>query len=224
MPGKVALLVVLLAGCSSASSTPAAQPSETADSGGPGRSENDASSSSSLPTTGSDSGGPGRSENDASSSSSPMPGSDSGGSGTDASESADGVACLPAGTVCTSTPNACCSGVCSEPTTTSGQAVCAAPCSSGSDCASGCCAPVTGATGTYCSPIGFCPNLCMQAGSACQADTDCCRGETCVTTNGGSCAANCTANTDCMSGCCAPLNNSSVSVCSAPQFCGQPGH
>jgi hypothetical protein len=40
-----------------------------------------------------------------------------------------------------------------------------------------------------------------------------------VTTNGGSCAANCTKNSDCASNCCAPLSNESVSVCSAPQFC-----
>ena len=48
---------------------------------------------------------------------------------------------------------------------------------------------------------------CVAAGSAC------CAGSTCVTANGGTCAANCTSNSQCSSGCCVPLSNSSQMVC-----------
>ena len=152
---------------------------------------------------------------------SPSPAPTGGGSssGGSSGSSSGGTSCLAAGTECTSTPNACCSGMCDAPETTTGQAFCAASCSSASECQSGCCAPVQGSSQMACSPIGFCANTCHGASGACTANTDCCLNYECVATNGGTCAAICTSNSQCQSGCCAPLSNASVSVCSAPQFC-----
>jgi hypothetical protein len=128
-------------------------------------------------------------------------------------------ACLAAGVVCTSTPNSCCSGICSAPLTGSEQSVCAAPCTIDAQCASGCCAPEINTGMLACAPRGFCLATCAGPSAACTTSLDCCANETCVTTNGGSCASLCTVNADCLSGCCAPLSNASVSVCSAFQFC-----
>jgi hypothetical protein len=128
-------------------------------------------------------------------------------------------ACLAVGVVCTSTPNSCCSGICSAPVTGTAQFVCAAPCATDAECASGCCAPEVNTGMLACAPRGFCAATCAEPSDACTSPLDCCSGETCVTTNGGSCAALCTVNADCLSGCCAPLGNASVSVCSAYQFC-----
>jgi hypothetical protein len=60
---------------------------------------------------------------------------------------------------------------------------------------------------------------CAPPGAGCNSPGDCCARETCVSLNGGSCAAICTMNSDCTSGCCAPLTNASGHVCAAPQFC-----
>jgi len=144
----------------------------------------------------------------------PVPSDDSG-----ASIDTGGGSCLAAGAECTSTPNACCSGLCDAPTTTTGQAYCAAACTTAADCESGCCAVVANSTVMACSPRGFCANTCSGASGACTANTDCCENFECVGTNGGTCAAICTSDTECESGCCAPLSNASVSVCSAGQFC-----
>ena len=128
--------------------------------------------------------------------------------------------CLPTSTDCTSTPNACCSGICSVPTTIPGaHAFCAARCTAGSQCKSGCCAPEQNTGMMACAPRGFCSNTCSASGAACITPEDCCAGNTCVGTNGGSCAFICTKTTDCTSMCCAPLTNSTLSVCSARQFC-----
>lgn len=63
-------------------------------------------------------------------------------------------------------------------------------------------------------------------GSSCVSNEDCCLGNNedtpqCISISGGgsTCAAECVNNSDCESGCCGPLDNSSVSVCVASQFC-----
>jgi len=140
-----------------------------------------------------------------------------GGSGS-ASSSSGGGSCLAVGIDCTNARDACCSGLCDQPTTTTGPAVCAAPCTTGADCNSGCCASLQNTAQMACSPIGFCANTCHSGGGACAASTDCCLNYECVTTNGGTCAATCTSDSQCQSGCCAPLSTGG-SVCSAVQFC-----
>jgi hypothetical protein len=132
-------------------------------------------------------------------------------------------ACLSAGVDCTSAPDACCSGICSPLTgsalLTGQQAVCADPCSTGPGCVSGCCVPDVTSGMLACAPRGSCPATCIPAGSACTSPADCCGRETCISLNGGICAALCTFDTDCPSGCCVPLDNASGSVCVARQFC-----
>lgn len=139
---------------------------------------------------------------------------------TTAKDSAtEGSSCLVTGADCTSTPNACCSGNCSVPAMAGEHSFCATPCASGSDCASGCCAAEANTGMLVCEPRGFCAATCAMSGAECLTTEDCCANNECVTTNGGSCAAICTTNAQCASNCCAPLSNSSVSVCSATQFC-----
>jgi hypothetical protein len=129
-------------------------------------------------------------------------------------------ACLSDGTVCTSAPNACCSGVCvndvNDPTQ---QAICSAVCTADAQCESGCCATLTNSTVKACGAREFCPETCAGAGVACSTNSDCCLNETCVTPS-YTCAANCTTGSQCQSGCCAALTNTSATgVCSDPIYC-----
>lgn len=136
--------------------------------------------------------------------------------------------CLAVGVNCTSTPNACCSGVCANDVSDPSQpAHCAQECTAASQCASGCCATLAGSNKSACGPRGFCPDTCVKAGGSCSVDTDCCLGAggdqpACISANGGgsTCADKCVLNTDCVSRCCVPVKNAQFSVCSAPQFCG----
>jgi hypothetical protein len=143
-------------------------------------------------------------------------------------DAATGPTCLANGTVCTSTPAACCSGICSaDLSNPSNPDVCAAACTTDADCESGCCAPLANQpTVMSCAPRGFCSSTCAAIGSSCTAATDCCLAAggdepLCVGENGGAttCAAACTVDTDCVSGCCVPLTNGNASACQAAQFC-----
>jgi hypothetical protein len=129
--------------------------------------------------------------------------------------------CLADSADCTSTPNACCSGVCLENANNpSQQHFCAAVCTIDSQCNSGCCATLTNSSIKACDARGFCPETCAVAGVACTGQGDCCANETCVTPS-NTCAANCTRGAQCASGCCAALSNTSATgVCSDPIYCG----
>lgn len=65
---------------------------------------------------------------------------------------------------------------------------------------------------------------CRDAGAECSETASCCEGSTCIVTPESStlCAANCIAGSECQSGCCAPLRNGIVSVCSPPDYCATP--
>jgi hypothetical protein len=75
------------------------------------------------------------------------------------------------------------------------------------------------ATGCFPQSGGFVPSplspvgSCSGAGATCAGSAVCCLGFTCVTTNGGSCAASCTQDSQCASGCCTQLSNAAESVC-----------
>src|SRR3569623_1309684 len=62
---------------------------------------------------------------------------------------------------------------------------------------------------------------CMMAGTYCPDPNSCCSDSTCVLYSGGiqACAFNCTTGSECASGCCAPLSNSTTKVCSQPSLC-----
>lgn len=64
------------------------------------------------------------------------------------------------------------------------------------------------------------PAMCQQAGASC-ASAACCGGSTCAgfeDLGGDFCAADCTRNRECQSGCCAPLEGGG-SVCAPASYC-----
>ncbi len=138
--------------------------------------------------------------------------------GTDA-----GSSCLMAGADCSSAPNGCCNGaVCISDTRMPDVGHCAVTCLSNTQCASGCCATLASGTAKVCSPPQFCSVACTMAGGFCANGEMCCPGSICVasTVDGTRCADTCIASTQCVSGCCAPLDNQpSTNVCSPATFC-----
>jgi hypothetical protein len=155
------------------------------------------------------------------------------GSATGAAGSANGTAgsasgtgggsavCIQPGSACV---NSCCTGaICVTDGTTS---VCAAQCTAGTDCSSGCCASLQDGR-HVCSPPDRCQAAptCLQPGATCVSK--CCAGALCVTDGTTSlCAAICAVGTDCNSGCCAPLQDGShvcapASQCQPPDPCAQ---
>jgi len=80
--------------------------------------------------------------------------------------------------------------------------------------------PATGgSSGT--GGAGGSPVACMMAGTACPDLNSCCSDSTCVLYSNGvqGCAFNCTSGSECASGCCAPLSNSTTKVCSQAALC-----
>lgn len=65
---------------------------------------------------------------------------------------------------------------------------------------------------------------CTEVGKVCSSANTCCSDALCVGVEGeeSRCADQCTLDSQCVSGCCAPLSNSSARVCSDPSFCGMP--
>ncbi len=98
-------------------------------------------------------------------------------------------------------------------------AICAITCTSGSQCASGCCASLEGG-GSVCAPSNYCEASCRATGSSCTTNGACCGfasgNALCV---GGVCAATCSYGSDCKSGCCATLT-SGKHACGPASLCG----
>jgi len=120
----------------------------------------------------------------------------------------------PGGLVCDSVRGSC------TPTCTP---TCAGRNCGPNNCGTGSCG--TCLSGQACSPSGTCVSACFaRVGDACTADADCCadRGVTtrCVrlTGVGTVCTAACANNSDCVSGCCAPLNDG-TRACNVALFC-----
>jgi hypothetical protein len=68
---------------------------------------------------------------------------------------------------------------------------------------------------------------CVEPGNIC-VGPECCEGSICVSDGSSSvCAAECTSNSQCNSGCCAPVSGTDKSVCSPAEYCmgtgGAPG-
>lgn len=130
-----------------------------------------------------------------------------------------GPQCLSAGADCLDDPSRCCDNT---TCVRYGQvAICSAICTHDIECATKCCAPVTNTTVSACGKPEYC-GLCIGAGADCLSDVNgCCPGSTCAVDGLGNayCADTCTKNSACMSGCCAPLSNSSVKICSALKYC-----
>jgi hypothetical protein len=107
--------------------------------------------------------------------------------------------------------------------------VCTAACASASDCVSGCCVSLTDGTRACNIPLFCASNAACRApvGGACARDADCCRetaglrNPTACTCFGSdcSCAALCSQNSDCSSGCCARRDDG-VRICARASACG----
>ncbi len=106
---------------------------------------------------------------------------------------------------------------------------CAAACTDSTDkttCVSTCCAPLA-VSGFACAPVALCNGSCFQAGEPCSVNSDCCNflaGDGyCV---GGYCADECSpdsiqngVSSECVSGCCAPLEGTSDYACAPEYIC-----
>jgi hypothetical protein len=131
------------------------------------------------------------------------------------------VACSAAGTSCRDSAEACCNGTtCVFDVADPAASVCADTCLGNDQCASGCCAVLIEGTQAVCAPAKYCITACAAPGRSC-ATQDCCANAVCVnsTVTGISCAARCAAHSQCVSGCCAPLDNTGELVCSPSTFC-----
>jgi len=130
-------------------------------------------------------------------------------------------ACVPANGDCRANANECCNGaVCVFDANNPSRAICADTCLNDSQCASGCCTILVQGTSAVCAPSRYCAGSCAPPGADCTSQT-CCPNSLCVvsTVTGTTCAARCAINSQCISNCCAPLQNTGDLVCSPPQFC-----
>lgn len=136
--------------------------------------------------------------------------------------------CFPEGSICSGNATACCVGLtCTVDTRSPANGTCSKLCVSGSECYSGCCAPLTDRSASVCAPTQYCGSptpSCLPVGSDCMyAWNSCCGGTACAYDQPSgitaSCAAQCLYNSDCYSGCCAP-SGTGYYVCSDPVFCG----
>jgi hypothetical protein len=103
--------------------------------------------------------------------------------------------------------------------------ICASNCTNDGQCESGCCTALQGGAGAVCAPASYCPApACADSDQSC-VDVACCSGLTCV--NDGTamvtvCAAPCSDDSQCASGCCLPLASGNGAVCSPPSYCAPP--
>ncbi len=114
------------------------------------------------------------------------------------------------GGVCSSNAE-CCPGIACV------QGVCGSSCDRNDECGSGCCYDL--GNRRVCAPYNLCPvvrdaGACPQAGGACFQQGSCCGKESCIQ---NVCASNCTANGDCVSGCCYKLGN--LQQCAPSSLC-----
>lgn len=133
----------------------------------------------------------------------------------------DSGSCLTEGGYCRDTGETCCEGFeCVFDTKDPTKALCAFACKNNGECNSGCCTVLVDGTKSVCAPAKYCAGSCSVAGESCET-TSCCPNTLCVTSTvtGVSCAARCALNSQCASGCCAPLKNTGELVCSPVVFC-----
>lgn len=151
----------------------------------------------------------------------PGTGGTGGGSGA-AGSSGSGGNCAGPGSYCSVNGDCCSAGDHIGPlgqVCISDDSSCHAACSSNSECSSGCCAGVSGSAYGACGAASLCETSCGAPGASCTVTGDCCSsasnapyGETCLSDD-YTCHADCTASSQCNSGCCVKLANVSYGVC-----------
>jgi hypothetical protein len=156
----------------------------------------------------------------------PATGGTLGTGGAPASGGAGGAhQCYPDQTLCTDDTAGCCLGLrcVSEPS--GPNAVCTPTCQTGGDCASGCCSPLANNSANVCLPPQYCPDTCIPEYVSCISAMDaCCAGTMCIyddtSQSTASCSYICTFDGDCLSGCCASLQDGTgLSVCANASYC-----
>lgn len=134
--------------------------------------------------------------------------------------------CLTAGTACDGSGD-CCQGTLCVDDPASGP-VCAAFCTSGSDCSSGCCVGLASRPESVCVDASNCQAQCAEVLDFCgTGEPPCCSGLVCVDfqKDGVRCARTCSAGSDCVgSGCCVGLADGTTNVCApTDDLCGGGG-
>lgn len=131
------------------------------------------------------------------------------------------IACVDVGERCVA--DECCAGTtCASYTSSPTIKRCHSLCTKNSQCNSGCCIPLNNSSGGICAEASMCTPICDTGGDVCGGASPCCSSSRCITERGAMqsvCKDLCTANSQCYSGCCAPIINSTERVCSAMSFC-----
>ncbi|HEY6080952.1 MAG TPA: hypothetical protein VIW29_19190 [Polyangiaceae bacterium] len=116
--------------------------------------------------------------------------------------------------------NNCCRGSCLD-SENPDWAGCRPYCTTNADCPdTGCCLPFSNTNNGFCTEAIYC--MCSALDEPCgPGNPNCCDGGVCAGTTAETvkCLQQCTQPTDCASGCCAPLKDSTTSVCEPPEYC-----
>jgi hypothetical protein len=134
-------------------------------------------------------------------------------------------ACWELGGLCNTPTDFCCAGFSCASTSTEPGYHCKQNCTAHGECATGCCAPLANTGISICLDPIYCPSIfCHKEEQACLDNLTCCDGFACAVFNSttpqtSACKPICTHNTDCATGCCAPLGNTGTSVCLDPNYC-----
>lgn len=127
--------------------------------------------------------------------------------------------CAATGDSCAS--KSCCAGLTCV-TSSSGAPVCQRICTTGADCASGCCFDKAETGQPVCSAASLCASPCGKMGTSCTYSTDCCAG-LCVggttVTDWLGCRRPCSKSSDCSTGCCEMFADGKSGFCVDARWC-----
>ena len=146
---------------------------------------------------------------------------------TPSCSSPSALAGLCAGKDSSCSSKSCCDGLtCVD---TNGGKRCEEPCSSASNCSTGCCTDLYDTGVTICAEMSACTTPCKKRGEACNGGdldtpTDCCRGGCNQSENPDfdGCRPRCSTSADCDTGCCMPYEGGASGFCADAKYCACP--
>jgi hypothetical protein len=144
-------------------------------------------------------------------------------------DSDPGSQCLPADSLCDTSPEACCEGFSclrgkdadDEPLL----GLCKQPCDDDSECESGCCTEAEGIAGKFCAAaLSMCIGECRELNEECDGlRRPCCEGLVCARSATdpelAGCQLSCVKNSECESGCCVLFQGRDNGVCGPADRC-----